>query len=78
MSKNKVVKSVSFNITDQQDQVYLERIQDINFSGYVKKLIEKDIKARKIIKSNNPSPEPQNRPSTGAIIVKGNTSLKMV
>jgi hypothetical protein len=77
MSKNKIVKSVSFNITDENDQRFLERIQDINFSGYVKRLIEKDIKSRKIIKSNT-SPEAHNEPSTGAIIIKGNSSLKLV
>jgi hypothetical protein len=78
MSKNKIVKSVSFNITDEQDKIYLDRIKDINFSGYVKKLIDKDIKSRKIIKASNPSPDAPESPSTGAIIVKGNMSLKLV
>ncbi|MCM2535014.1 hypothetical protein NDK43_25070 [Neobacillus pocheonensis] len=51
MSGNKVVKSVSFNVMNEQDKVYLERIQDVNFSGYVKQLIEKDIRQRKVIKA---------------------------
>ncbi|MBV7509692.1 hypothetical protein KW850_31805 [Bacillus sp. sid0103] len=52
MSKNKVIKSVSFNVTNEEDRRYLERIQDVNFSGYVKRLIEKDIRQRKVIKSD--------------------------
>jgi hypothetical protein len=47
LSKNKIIKSVSFNITNVKDQEYLKRIDGINFSGYVKKLIEKDIKMLK-------------------------------
>lgn len=46
---NKVVKSVSFNITNEDDKRYLERVQNVNFSGYVKRLIEKDIRQRKVI-----------------------------
>lgn len=46
---NKIVKSVSFNITNEQDRKYLERIENVNFSGYVKRLIEKDIRQRKVI-----------------------------
>ena len=46
---NKVVKSVSFNITNIDDKRYLDRIQNVNFSGYVKRLIEKDIRQRKVI-----------------------------
>lgn len=46
---NKIVKSVSFNITNEQDRKYLERIENVNFSGYVKRLIEKDIRRRKLI-----------------------------
>jgi hypothetical protein len=53
MSRNKVVKSVSFNIMNEKDKAYLELIQDMNFSGYVKILIEKDIRQRKVIKSKN-------------------------
>lgn len=55
MSKNKVIKSVSFNVTNEEDRRYLERIKNINFSGYVKWLIEKDMRHRKIIKSERTS-----------------------
>ena len=51
MSKNKVIKSVSFNVTNEEDRRYLERIENVNFSGYVKRLIEKDMRQRKVIKS---------------------------
>jgi hypothetical protein len=44
---NKIRKTVSFNITNEKDQMYLERIKDLNFSGYVKELILADIKKRK-------------------------------
>jgi post-segregation antitoxin (ccd killing protein) len=53
---NKIRKTVSFNITNEKDRKYLERIKDINFSGYVKELIEKDIQstqAKTIHKSNS-------------------------
>lgn len=47
MSKNKVIKSVSFNITNEKDREYLQHIENLNFSGYVKGLIEKDIIGKK-------------------------------
>lgn len=46
MSKNKVIKSVSFNKTNEQDQMILNKIKRRNFSGYVKKLIVADIKSK--------------------------------
>jgi hypothetical protein len=46
MSKNKVIKSVSFNITNEQDFKILEHIGDVNFSGYVKELIQGDMQKR--------------------------------
>jgi hypothetical protein len=46
LSKNKVIKSVGFNITNEQDQVLLERIKEVNFSPYVKELIMADIQKR--------------------------------
>jgi hypothetical protein len=55
VSKNKVIKSVSFNISHEKDKEYLERIENVNFSGYVKRLIEKDIRQRKVIKAENKS-----------------------
>lgn len=47
MSENKVKKTVSFNITNKQDQEVLDHIKDFNFSGYVKELIHADIEKRK-------------------------------
>lgn len=55
MSKNKVRKTVSFNITNERDVKYLEHIKDINFSGYVKELIDKDLQQKeklRIIQKN--------------------------
>ncbi|MFS0822192.1 hypothetical protein [Bacillus sp. 1P02SD] len=45
-SKNKVVKSVSFNITNEEDVKFLEHIGETNFSGYVKDLIREDVRRR--------------------------------
>lgn len=60
---NKVVKSVSFNITNEDDQRYLDRVQNINFSGYVKRLIEKDIRQRKFIPKVSSLPSRQQQRS---------------
>jgi hypothetical protein len=46
MSKNKIVKPVAFNNTKDEDIKILEFIQDKNFSGYVKELIQADIEKR--------------------------------
>lgn len=67
MSGNKIVKSVSFNITNEQDQVYLQRIQNVQFATYVKRLIEKDIKSRKVIKADHVPAKPS---SGGPIIIR--------
>lgn len=42
---NKIVKSVSFNVTNPLDALLLKAIKRRNFSGYVKKLIAADINA---------------------------------
>lgn len=47
MSKNKVIKSVSFNITNAADVESLEHVKGEVFSGYVKRLIQADIARRK-------------------------------
>lgn len=47
MSKNKSIKSVSFNITNENDLECLEHTKNANFSGYVKSLILADIQIRK-------------------------------
>jgi hypothetical protein len=46
LSNNKVIKSVGFNITNEQDQVLLEHLKELNFSPYVKELIMADIQKR--------------------------------
>ena len=40
---NKVIKSVSFNITNETDAKILKAIKRRNFSGYVKKLLLAEI-----------------------------------
>lgn len=56
-----VTKGVTFN-QNKEDQVKLYKyaMDQTNFSGYVKKLIEQDMKRKKIIK---------NPPNSGGIIV---------
>lgn len=76
MSGNKIVKSVSFNVMNEQDKAYLERIKDINFSGYVKRLIEKDIRHRKVIKAEIRT-EQDGHTMTGLVITRG-TSLSLI
>lgn len=51
MSQYKVIKSVSFNIKNEEDRLCLDKINGINFSGYVKKLIVDDIKRKSTQKS---------------------------
>jgi hypothetical protein len=46
MSKNKVIKSVGFNITNPDDVEILKAVKRRNFSGYVKKLILADLKKK--------------------------------
>lgn len=69
---NKVIKSVSFNVMNKQDQAYLKRIEGVNFSGYVKRLIEKDMRQRKIIKSEK---TPVQAPAGHTAIMTKGTSL---
>lgn len=46
MTTNKLVKSVSFNVTNETDALILKAIKRRkNFSGYVKKLLLADIQA---------------------------------
>jgi hypothetical protein len=44
---NKIIKSVSFNVTNSEDEIMLKAIKRRNFSGYVKKLIMADLNMRK-------------------------------
>lgn len=46
MSKTKCIKSVSFNINNEEEKACLEQIKDVNFSGYVKELILADLARR--------------------------------
>lgn len=47
MTTNKLVKSVSFNITNATDALILKAIKRRkNFSGYVKKLLLADIQSK--------------------------------
>jgi hypothetical protein len=50
---NKVIKPVSFNITKADDSIMLDHVKRRNFSGYVKKLILADIKAKEELKQQN-------------------------
>jgi hypothetical protein len=43
---NKIRKTVTFNITNEQDQKLLKHIKELNFSGYVKELIMADYQKR--------------------------------
>jgi len=47
---NKFTKSVSFNITNKDDEIMLKALKRRNFSGYVKKLIMADIQAKQLAK----------------------------
>ncbi|MFD2442950.1 hypothetical protein ACFSO7_03020 [Bacillus sp. CGMCC 1.16607] len=46
MSKNKVIKPVGFNVTNEKDVALLEHVKNANFSGYVKELIFSDLQKR--------------------------------
>lgn len=50
---NKIIKSVSLNVTNEKDKEILNHVKRRNFSGYVKKLILADIEARKGEKREN-------------------------
>ncbi|WP_223595016.1 hypothetical protein [Neobacillus bataviensis] len=76
MSKNKVIKSVSFNVTNEVDRRYLERIENVNFSGYVKRLIEKDMRQRKVIKAEAKSTQDGN--NMPELVITRGTSLSLI
>jgi hypothetical protein len=46
LSKNKDIRSVSFNKTKENDMKMLEHLEGKNFSGYVKELIWEEIKKK--------------------------------
>jgi hypothetical protein len=47
MNKMKFIKSVSFNLKNEEDILINKHIARRNFSGYVKKLILQDITSKK-------------------------------
>lgn len=58
----KTVKSVGFNSRKPEEAAMLKAIRRRNFSGYVKKLIAADLKAREVAQAEPPeSPEIQPR-----------------
>ncbi|UGB31724.1 hypothetical protein [Metabacillus sp. B2-18] len=50
MGKDKFVKSVHFNLKNENDSKINKHIARRNFSGYVKKLILEDIKKKEVEK----------------------------
>jgi hypothetical protein len=66
----KIRKTVSFNKKNEKDLPLLERIESVgNFNDYIKRLIEKDVRSRKIIKAENKPVQPLN--ANGEIKVSG-------
>jgi hypothetical protein len=56
---NKVIKSVSFNVTNADDTAILKAVKRRNFSGYVKGLILADIRAKEATTGAQEASEPQ-------------------
>lgn len=74
----KFAKSVSFNEKNETDKAILKHIARRNFSGYVKKLILEDMKAKELKKQKQEEvkkPLP-NVTANGIIINSGNLKLK--
>jgi hypothetical protein len=64
----KIRKTVSLNFKNESDRPLIERIQSVdNFNDYIRRLIEKDVRTRKIIKSENKTQQP----------LKGGTEIKI-
>jgi hypothetical protein len=59
---NKVIKSVSLNVTNADDAAILKAVKRRNFSGYVKGLILADLRSKEAAGVNTPAelPKPQN------------------
>jgi hypothetical protein len=46
----KIRKTISLNLKNEKDLPLIERIESVeNFNDYIKRLIEKDVRSRKII-----------------------------
>lgn len=69
---NKVIKSVSFNVMNEDDAMMLKAISRRNFSGYVKKLILADIKQKAEQKTQQ---EPTQTATTRELTVKEKLEL---
>jgi hypothetical protein len=61
ISKNKRIKSISFNVKNEDDREILKHISRRNFSGYVKKLILSDIKQKEENKKQNNLPQKERK-----------------
>lgn len=59
---NKVIKSVSFNIANADDETILKAIKRRNFSGYVKALILQDLALKNAGERKIESVEVQEKP----------------
>lgn len=55
VSQNKRIKSISFNVKNEDDRAILKHVSRRNFSGYVKKLILTDMRRKEAEKAKNPS-----------------------
>lgn len=62
MTADKRVKSVAFNVKNQEEKYLWKHVSRRNFSGYVKRLIAEDIRRREESKKpqqvRNDSPQP--------------------
>lgn len=74
---NKIIKSVSLNITVAEDQLILKHIKRRNFSGYVKKLILADIEQRKGVKPQNEAVEAVKKDMKTDIKIGDGVNLKI-
>lgn len=62
MSKNKWVRSISFNHTNEKDVKRLKLIGGKSFSRYIKKLLDEEIQRQSTVVINrSPSGTPQKR-----------------
>ncbi|MFB3164715.1 hypothetical protein ABLO26_25475 [Neobacillus sp. 179-J 1A1 HS] len=79
MSKNKIRKTLCLNTTTEKDIPLIERIQSVqNFNDYIKRLIEKDIKSRKIVKvESKPNQFSHTGNTTSNLVITKGTTLTL-
>lgn len=71
MTANKLVKSVSFNVTNETDALILKAIKRRkNFSGYVKKLLLADILAKDKAVEGQVTSAVESKPTPGDRLAK--------